>query len=194
MAKALDDKRGHRYKKTHLPDYLHKTYHTDCNLCGAWGERSIVDIDKQYEFEQRREREEFKEEDNPTITVPLKQWREMQSEVAELRANALGAADSKLTHHYKINALDGLLQALIKQIELRLGSVWSSSEEIEAMSERDKAIDTSFRSAVDVISDIMSADGDEAQTFLQSELSEVNKSIDDIYEKLSGAGINKNQK
>jgi hypothetical protein len=62
------------------------------------------------------------------------------------------------------------------------------------MSERDKAIDTSFRSAVDVISDIMSADGDEAQTFLQSELSEVNKSIDDIYEKLSGAGINKNQK
>ena len=39
--------------------------------------------------ERKREREEFKEENNPTITVPLKQWREMNDEIARLR-EALG--------------------------------------------------------------------------------------------------------
>ena len=35
--------------------------------------------------ERKREREEFKEENNPTITVPLKQWREQVAELALLR-------------------------------------------------------------------------------------------------------------
>jgi hypothetical protein len=35
--------------------------------------------------ERKREREEFKEENNPTITVPLKQWREQNAELALLR-------------------------------------------------------------------------------------------------------------
>tara|TARA_R110000803_G_scaffold4759_1_gene15903 strand:- start:114 stop:581 length:468 start_codon:yes stop_codon:yes gene_type:complete len=35
--------------------------------------------------ERKREREEFKEENNPTITVPLKQWREVNAEIVRLR-------------------------------------------------------------------------------------------------------------